>query len=68
MKTVTAERSWNTGAQSDFGKRRSELCKAKDFSREWYKRWCKEMGEEPNFHRKQWEFVYIMQALWESRL
>lgn len=65
MIASSEQRKWNTGLQTDFGKRRSELCKAKDFSREWYKRWCKEMREEPNFHRKQWEFIYIMQALWE---
>lgn len=47
------------------GGRISELCKAKDIGADWYKRWCIEMNEEPKFHRKQWEFVYIMQALWE---
>lgn len=41
------------------------MCKANDFHMDWYKRWCNELGEKPNFHRKQWEFVYIMQALWE---
>lgn len=46
-------------------KRKSELCKAKDLQADWYKRWCKELHEEPYFHRKQWEFVYVMQALWE---
>jgi SAM-dependent methyltransferase len=45
--------------------RKSELCKAKDFHAKWYKRWCDELGESPNFHRKQWEYVYILQALWE---
>ncbi|HEY6064281.1 MAG TPA: hypothetical protein VIV35_11765 [Chitinophagaceae bacterium] len=46
-------------------KRKSELCKAGDLKADWYKRWCKELKEEPKFHRKQWEFVYVMQALWE---
>jgi SAM-dependent methyltransferase len=59
------KRNWNTELVYDFGKRRSELCKAMDFKAGWFKRWCTELGEEPNFHRKQWEFVYIMQALWE---
>lgn len=58
-------REWNTGLVYDFGKRRSELCKAMDYKATWFKRWCNELDEEPNFHRKQWEFVYIMQALWE---
>lgn len=65
MLTLTKEREWNTSLRSDFGKRRSELCKAKDFSASWYKRWCHELKESPNFHRKQWEFVFVMQALWE---
>lgn len=58
-------RKWNTELVYDFGRRRSELCKAMDFKAGWFKRWCNELDEEPNFHRKQWEFVYIMQALWE---
>lgn len=59
------ERKWNTSLVNDTGKRKSELCKAKDLQADWYKRWCKELREEPKFHRKQWEFVYVMQALWE---
>lgn len=59
------ERQWNTALVYDFGKRRSELCKAMDFKADWFKRWCNELDEQPNFHRKQWEYVYIMQALWE---
>jgi len=59
------ERIWNTELVYDFGVRRSELCKAMDFKAGWFKRWCAELDEQPNFHRKQWEFVYIMQALWE---
>lgn len=58
-------RKWNNGLIYDFGKRRSELCKAMDFKADWFKRWCTELDEQPNFHRKQWEYVYIMQALWE---
>ncbi len=58
-------RQWNTGLVYDFGKRRSELCKAMDYEADWYKRWCDELTETPNFHRKQWEFVFVMQALWE---
>jgi hypothetical protein len=60
-----ALRQWNTLLKTDFGKRRSEMCKAQDFYADWFKRWCKELNEKPNFHRKQWEFVYVMEALWE---
>lgn len=60
-------RTWNSGLMEDFGRRRSELCKAKDIRSEWYARWCRALGETPQFHRKQWEFVYITQALWERQ-
>jgi hypothetical protein len=58
-------RKWNRELINDFGKRRSELCKAKDYQTEWFMQWCTLLGETPNFHRKQWEFVFVMQALWE---
>jgi SAM-dependent methyltransferase len=59
------EKQWNSELVYDFGKRRSELCKAMDFKAGWFRRWCDELEEQPNYHRKQWEYVYIMQALWE---
>lgn len=62
---VELQREWNTSLVYDFGKRRSELCKAMDYKATWYKRWCDELSEVPNYHRKQWEFVFVMQALWE---
>ncbi|MCX6318504.1 MAG: class I SAM-dependent methyltransferase [Bacteroidetes bacterium] len=65
MHTATTEREWRHVLMTDFGRRRSELCKAQDFHSNWYKRWCTEMKESPNLHRKQWEFIYILQALWE---
>jgi SAM-dependent methyltransferase len=61
----TPAKKWNTSLIFDAGRRRSELCKAKDFQSGWYQRWCNELNEKPRFHRKQWEFVYILQALWE---
>jgi hypothetical protein len=61
----TDARLWNTSLVYDFGKRRSELCKAKDYYADWFMHWCNQLGEKPNFHRKQWEFVFVMQALWE---
>src|SRR5688572_18992948 len=56
---------WNTSLVFDNGRRKSELCKAKDFVTDWYKRWCRAIGEEPRLHRKQWEYAYIMESLWE---
>ncbi len=61
----TSQPKWNETLVYDFGKRRSETCKAMDFKCDWFMRWCRELKEIPNFHRKQWEYVYILQALWE---
>lgn len=65
MIAETQQRKWDRTLNTEHFKRRSELCKAKDFYASWYKRWCNELKEKPNFHRKQWEFIYVMQALWE---
>lgn len=62
---LTERRQWNSSLVFDAGKRKSELCKAKDFQTDWYSRWCSEIGETPRLHRKQWEYAYVMQALWE---
>jgi SAM-dependent methyltransferase len=59
------QRLWNTSLVFDNGKRKSELCKAKDWQTDWFNRWVKELNEPSRFHRKQWEFIYVMQALWE---
>jgi hypothetical protein len=63
--SVEIKRKWNTTLVYDTGKRKSELCKAKDWYTDWFQRWCHEMNDPIRFHRKQWEFVYVMQALWE---
>lgn len=65
MNTIQEQRMWNTKLTGDYGKRRSELCKAKDFYQDWYLQWCDILREQPNFHRKQWEYVYVLQALKE---
>jgi hypothetical protein len=62
---LETERKWNRSLVFENEKRKSELCKAKDFLTDWYRRWCKEIDELPRFHRKQWEFAYVMQSLWE---
>ncbi|HPH84422.1 MAG TPA: class I SAM-dependent methyltransferase [Ferruginibacter sp.] len=58
-------RKWNSSLVNEREKRISEICKAKDFLTEWHKRWCSEIKETPRFHRKQWEFTYVLQSLWE---
>jgi hypothetical protein len=65
MTLVSKQPAWNLNLTADSGKRRSELCKAKDYQQDWYMHWCDVLGEEPNFHRKQWEYVYVLQALYE---
>jgi hypothetical protein len=59
------DREWTTTLRQNRSLRISELCKAEDLESEWYKRWCNELQEEPRYHRKQWEYVYILQALFE---
>ena len=56
---------WNKSLVQENAMRRSELCKAKDWQSSWLNRWCLEIKDPPRLHRKQWEFTYIMQALWE---
>jgi SAM-dependent methyltransferase len=43
----------------------SELCCERHFHLDLYRYWCDRLREQPRLHRKQWEFVYIAQALWE---
>jgi SAM-dependent methyltransferase len=41
----------------------SQLCTESQFKAYAYRYWCREIRETPRFHRKQWEFCYILQAL-----
>jgi len=47
---------------------RSEMCTEYHFYLDMYRYWVHMIKEIPRFHRKQWEFVYIMQSLWERGL
>lgn len=58
-------RTWEHYLINDRDRRVSELCKAQDWYAAWFQRWVKELKEESRFHRKQWEFIYILQSLWE---
>lgn len=44
----------------------SQLCTQAQVDSRAYRRWCHAMGEEPRYHRKQWEFCYVLQALAEA--
>lgn len=43
-------------------------CNAMDFSHAEYKKICQRIAEEPRFHRKQWEFVYIIHHLYKNQI
>lgn len=45
------------------GRLASQLCTASQFEEPIYARWCAALREAPEFRRKQWEFVYICEAL-----
>ena len=42
---------------------RSQLCTQNQFQSPLYAKWCAEIAEVPRHHRKQWEFVYTLEAL-----
>jgi 2-polyprenyl-3-methyl-5-hydroxy-6-metoxy-1,4-benzoquinol methylase len=46
----------------------SQLCTQSQLDDPLYRRWCSVLKEVPSAHRKQWEFVYIMQVLWSRGL
>ena len=43
----------------------SALCTQDQFMTPEYTYWCRQIKEEPVWHRKQWEYYFICQALWE---
>lgn len=60
----------DAGVVKDFGAIpfRSESCSSHHFLLSCYSYWCETFDSAPLYHRKQWEFVYILQALWERGL
>ncbi len=43
----------------------SAVCQQLHFSLDQYRFWTRAIKERPRYHRKQWEFAYISQALYE---
>lgn len=41
----------------------SQLCTSRQFHEPVYDRLCKEIAQKKLFHRKQWEYIYILRAL-----
>lgn len=46
----------------------SSACRQHCFEQSWFSYWATRLGERPAYHRKQWELVFIVQALWERGL
>lgn len=46
----------------------STVCREQHFRMPLYRYWCNAIKEKPRLHRKQWEFVYICQSLYERGL
>jgi SAM-dependent methyltransferase len=46
----------------------SDACRSDHFQLPLYPFWCRKIGETPKYHRKQWEFVYVLHALFERGL
>jgi 2-polyprenyl-3-methyl-5-hydroxy-6-metoxy-1,4-benzoquinol methylase len=44
------------------------LCREQHFRMPLYSYWCYQIKELPRYHRKQWEFVYILQSLNERQM
>lgn len=43
----------------------STLCRQDSFDQPYFPYWIRTIGEGLRYHRKLWEFVFILQALWE---
>lgn len=46
----------------------SKACQQNDIESDWFFYWCQEMKIPVAYHRKLWEFCYILQALYEYDL
>ncbi len=46
----------------------SKACQQNDIESDWFFYWCQEMKTPVVYHRKLWEFCYILQALYEYDL
>jgi 2-polyprenyl-3-methyl-5-hydroxy-6-metoxy-1,4-benzoquinol methylase len=50
-------------AEPSFANPISQLCTQSQFDENDYRYWCTEIREQPRYHRKQWEFCFILQTL-----
>jgi len=45
---------------------RSKLSTQADIESDWFAHWCRELGLAPFYHRKLWEFAYLLQAVHDT--
>ena len=43
----------------------STICRQESFDQPWFAWWTRQLGESLRYHRKLWEFTFILQGLWE---
>lgn len=58
----------NMGSLPSIEKPITQLCTYNQFKTDVYNDWCAQFKENPRYHRKQWEFVYILQVLKNFKL
>ena len=58
-----APRSRNSDGEPSLTSPVSQACTQSQMHEPLYAYWCEQIGETPRFHRKQWEFCYIIQSL-----
>jgi hypothetical protein len=46
----------------------SKLVTQSDFETDWYDHWCKVIHQKKQYHRKQLEYIWILQALFERNM
>jgi len=47
---------------------RSKVCNQSDFESDWFRYWCGQLKETPTYSRTLWEWVFVLQALFEADL
>ena len=43
----------------------SKACTQRDVERSWFAYWCRELRIQPAYHRKLWEYAFLLQVLHE---
>jgi 2-polyprenyl-3-methyl-5-hydroxy-6-metoxy-1,4-benzoquinol methylase len=46
----------------------SKACTQEDVESPWFRYWCKELKIAPIYHRKLWEFAFLLQSLYDQDL